>query len=194
MFANIYTCFPPQIVFLATVTGSDLSVTLTRAMVTFCGPDLLYIICGNGNFSQAVRDSSFPLWPTANVVSTLGGSCHSICSYYVSWLAKFIYQQIKIISRHWCDSCPKNTGPALRHWLIICLAVKISLNFCKLWLVCIVLFIYYHTIKIQMLLKAFFKIFKGLTLEILPEFYHVATRDTWQSLWTSSQFNLNSPV
>ena len=75
---------------------------------------------------------------------------------------KFIYQQITISSWH------NNTGPMLSHWLIIHLAVKISSNFWKLILVCVVLFIQYHTIKMTMLLKSYFKISKGLTLQMLP--------------------------
>ena len=40
----------------------DLSVALTRSTPTLSSPDLLYIIHGNGYFSQAVGDTSFPLW------------------------------------------------------------------------------------------------------------------------------------
>ena len=49
MFANIYSCFPPQIVISATsMTGADdpdLSITLTKSTATLISPDLLYIIC-----------------------------------------------------------------------------------------------------------------------------------------------------
>ena len=43
----------------------DLSVDLTRSMATLRSPDLFYIICGNGDFSQAVGNTSFPLWNLA---------------------------------------------------------------------------------------------------------------------------------
>ena len=41
--------FLPQLVFLATFNCPDVSMALTRPMATFCGPDLSYIICGNGH-------------------------------------------------------------------------------------------------------------------------------------------------
>ena len=65
MLANIYTCFLPQIVFSTTFTGPD------QAMAIFHSPDLLYIICGNGHFSQAVNDSSFLFWPEASLQSII---------------------------------------------------------------------------------------------------------------------------
>ena len=40
----------------------DLSVALTRSMATLSSSDLLYIIRLNVYFSQAVGDTSFPLW------------------------------------------------------------------------------------------------------------------------------------
>ena len=40
----------------------DLPVTLTRTTATLSSPDLLYIIHGNGYFSQAVGDTSFSIW------------------------------------------------------------------------------------------------------------------------------------
>ena len=62
------------------MTGADdpdLSTALTRstARVTLLSPDLLSIICGNGNFSQAVGDTSFPLWTLGGLVSSLGKKC-----------------------------------------------------------------------------------------------------------------------
>ena len=54
--------FSTQIVFSATFHDPDLSVALTRSTVTLHSPDLLCIIRGNGHFSQAVGDTSFPLW------------------------------------------------------------------------------------------------------------------------------------
>ena len=55
------------------MTGADdpdLSVALTRSTATLSSPDLLCIIRGNGYFSKAVGDTSFLLWPIAQV-STL---------------------------------------------------------------------------------------------------------------------------
>ena len=62
VFANIYTYFPPQIVFSVTSHDPDLSVAKTRSMTTLSSPEILYIIHGNGHFSQAVCDTSFSLW------------------------------------------------------------------------------------------------------------------------------------
>ena len=42
------------------MTGTDdpdLSIALTRSTATLRNPDLLYIIHGNGNFSEAVHDT-----------------------------------------------------------------------------------------------------------------------------------------
>ena len=50
--------------------GADdpyLSVVLTRSMATLSSPNLLYIIHGNGYFSQAVGDTSFALWSSYNM-------------------------------------------------------------------------------------------------------------------------------
>ena len=40
----------------------DLSVAHIRSMATLHNHNLLYIIHGNGYFSQTVGDASFPLW------------------------------------------------------------------------------------------------------------------------------------
>ena len=46
-----------------------LSMTLTWSMTTLHSLDLLYIMCRNGHFSQAVVDISFLFW-TAAVTGT----------------------------------------------------------------------------------------------------------------------------
>ena len=45
----------------------DLSVALTRSIATLSSPDLLYIIRGNGYFSQDVGDTSFLLWEGSDI-------------------------------------------------------------------------------------------------------------------------------
>ena len=36
----------------------------------FTSPDLLYVIRGNGNFSEALLDSSFPIWRLKSYTTT----------------------------------------------------------------------------------------------------------------------------
>ena len=57
----------PQIVFSATFHDPDLSVALNRSTATLHNSDLLHIIHGNGHFYQAVGDTSFLLWVSANL-------------------------------------------------------------------------------------------------------------------------------
>ena len=93
-----------------------------------------------------------------------------------------------------CGSWHNNTEPVLSHWLIIYLAVKISLHFCNLQLVCIVLFIYYHTIKFPMLFKAFFISLKVWYFKCCHSFTTRPLETPHGQSGMSSQLNLNSQL
>ena len=49
----------------------DLSIAFTKSMATLSSPDILYIVRGNGYFSQAAGDTSFPLWITTVLLHNL---------------------------------------------------------------------------------------------------------------------------
>ena len=144
------------------------------------------------------------VWVTIQFAAT---TCWLQCSRFVDqqtswqWLAIESMCQVYLstnnnhrVSRHWWGSWHNNTGPALSHWLIKRLSVKISLNFWKPWLVCIVLFICYHKIKIQMLLKLFLRSLKVWHFRCCHNF---TMRPRWtpsSHSGTISQLNLNSPL
>ena len=97
------------------------------------------------------------------------------------------------MTRRWCGSWHNNNGLALSYWLIIHLAVMMSLNFWKLWLVCIVLSIYYYTIKIQMMLKGFLRSPTVWHFKCCHKFTTRSLETPHGHFWMSSQLNLNAP-
>ena len=139
---GVYTIYLPTIVMLGRshLICSYLLCFKSRVYwSTIGGPRRRVLICKEKHFNLQL----FGIELCTNFVYQTNNS-HKVTDWLTGWLADEV--------AGWLMTWRNNTEPALSHWLIICLAVQISL-----WFVSIVLFIYYPAIKLPMLLKVFLR-------------------------------------